>query len=66
MRRGIASFLRNLADRIHRDEKHEFIEIDDEYGICRCKVSLTTDAAHHIDSAFTDLPRGWVYRTEDS
>ena len=67
MRRGLAAFLRNLADRIHLDDHHSHVEIQDEYGICRCRVDLTTDSHHGIDAEFEELPLGWVLRcTEDS
>lgn len=63
MRRELAAALRALARRLYRDDHHSTVEITDEYGICRCRLAITTDATHGIDSEFAELPRGWDFHS---
>ena len=65
MRRELADALRRMADWIHTDDRHELVEIVDEWGICRCRLSITTDSHHGIDQEFDALPSGWIFRTEE-
>lgn len=65
MRRGIAHFLRALANRIHSDDHHDTVEVIDSYGICRCRLGIAADETHGVDSEYTLLPEGWMLQSRE-
>lgn len=60
MKRAVAHLLHRLAHSIYNDDRHERIEIVDEWGISRCRVEILVDDSHGVDSEFEQLPSGWV------
>lgn len=65
MRRLLAHMLHRLAARIYNDSHHETLTIIDEWGITRCRVDVSADDSHGIESEFDQLPQGWVANRMD-
>ena len=61
LRRWLAGRVEYVARLIYRSGEHrETIEIRDEFGVCRCTLSIASDEyAHGIDSVCDELPSDW-------
>ena len=66
MRRGIAHFLRTVADFLWVDDSDEIFELRDDYGIPRCRLEVHGDQhGHGISSLTEELPAGWYCSTKE-
>lgn len=64
MRTLLAHLLHRLAEWVHPADHQEIIEVQDDYGIVRCRVQVVGDDRHGIDTAFVRLPTGWDCHVE--
>ena len=61
MRKALAALLQRMATILYCDNHEERIEVVDEYGICRCRLSIITDDVHVVEATHISLPQGWRF-----
>lgn len=65
MRRAVAHLLHRLAHSIYNDDRQQWLVITDEYGLSRCRIEVSADDSHGIESEADELPDGWSAHCDD-